>query len=426
MKRNRLLALLLALLLLLAGCAPTEEGPPQATPEPTPSPSAEPSPWMEDWELFWTTLDENYPFGDVMRRTVGRTLADIEAEFRPAAEQAGSAEELLTVLLDVGKEFGWTGHMFVHGAEWYNHWCDLFCGTEETYGAFSRYFGPRLDNEKSRALYGRTDGADAAPSETAAEPEEPNLTFAYYPEQKAAYVEVREMNPDGEDWEAEEQKLLDFYRSIEAEGYEHCIIDIRRNPGGSSYYTQLLAGPLLTRSYSEYHYQLINGGDEVWDYFDAIGIQRGWIWTIDYLPQEKLPALEPGDLEWATHFWKESTTCVAKFQQPAFTGRVWLLVGPNNYSASEYCATVCKESGVATLVGQRTSGDGLGMNPLCCVLPNSGIVYQFSTLNGLNLDGGSNEEFGTAPDIEVPEGEDALEACLRAIEEDGTEARTSP
>lgn len=89
-KRNVLPALLLALLLMLAGCAPTEEGPSQATPEPepTPSASAEPSPWMEDWELFWTTLDENYPFGDVMRRTTGRTLADIEAEYRPAAEQA--------------------------------------------------------------------------------------------------------------------------------------------------------------------------------------------------------------------------------------------------------------------------------------------------------------------------------------------------
>lgn len=422
MRHNRLPALLLALLLILAGCRPVGEGPSQATPElePTPSASAEPSPWTEDWELFWMTLDENYPFGDVMRRTTGRTLADIEAEYRPAAEQVQSAEELLAVLLDVSEKFGLTGHLWAHEAAWYNHWCDLFCGTEEEYGAFSSYFGPRLDNEKSRALYGRTEKTDAARSETAAEPKEPNLTFAYYPEQKAAYVEVREMNPDSGDWEAEEQKLVDFYRSIEAEGYKHCIIDIRRNPGGSSYYTQILAGPLLTGSYGQDHYYLINGGDEVWDYFDAVGIQRAAVRTIDYLPQEKLPALEPGDLEWATHFMKVFDTCGAKFQHPAFTGRVWLLVGPNNYSASEYCAIVCKESGAATLVGQRTGGDGLGMSPLCCVLPNSGIVYQFSTLNGLNLDGGSNEEFGTAPDIEVPEGEDALEVCLRAIEEAGS------
>lgn len=421
MKRSMLPALLLALLLILAGCAPTEEGPSQAPPEPepTPSPSAEPSPWMEDWELFWTTLDENYPFGDVMRRTTGRTLADIEAEFRPAAEQAGSAEELLAVLLDASEEFEVTGHLWVHNAALYNRWCDDFCGTEEEYGSLSTHLGQRLDNEKSRALYGRRSGTDAAQSETAAEPGEPNLTFDYYPEQKAAYVEVRLMNPDGGDFEAEEQKLVDFYQSIEAEGYEHCIIDIRRNPGGSSYYTQILVGPLMTGSYSQYHYYLINGGDEVWDYFDAVGIRRGTVWTMDYLPQEKLPTLEPGDLEWATHFMKIASSCGARFQQPAFTGRVWLLVGPNNYSASEYCAIVCKESGAATLVGQRTGGDGLGMNPLCCVLPNSGVVYQFSTVNGLNLDGGSNEEFGTAPDIEVPEGEDALEACLRAIEEAG-------
>lgn len=423
MRRNRLTALLLALLLILAGCKPTgEEGPSQAPSEPadpTPSVSAEPSPWIEDWELFWTTLDENYPFGDVMRRTTGRTLADIEAEFRPAAEQVQSAEELLAVLLDASKEFGKTGHLGIHEAEWYNHWCDLFCGTEEEYGPLSTHFGQRLDNEKSRALYGRTDGADAARSETAAEPEEPNLTFAYYPEQKAAYVEVREMNPDGGDWEAEEQKLVDFYRSIEAEGYEHCIIDIRRNPGGSSYYTQILAGPILTSSCHQQHYALINNGDEVQGYYDAIGIRRGEVWTLDYLPLDELPALEPGDLEWATHFWKVTTLVGAKFQQPAFTGRVWLLVGPNNYSASEWFAVFCKDFGFATLVGQRTGGDGIGITPLCCVLPNSGVVYQFATMNGLNLDGGSNEELGTVPDIEVPEGEDALEACLRAIEEAG-------
>ena len=183
MKRNRLLALLLALLLMLAGCRPAgEEGPSQAPsepePEPTPSVSAEPSPWMEDWELFWTTLDENYPFGDVMRRTTGRTLADIAAEFRPAAEQVQSAEELLAVLLDVSEEFEVTGHLWVHNAALYNRWCDDFCGTEEEYGSLSTHLGQRLDNEKSRALYGRTEKADAARSETAAEPEEPNLTFA--------------------------------------------------------------------------------------------------------------------------------------------------------------------------------------------------------------------------------------------------------
>ena len=434
MKRNRLTALLLALLFLLAGCRPTgEEGPSQAPsepePEPTPTSSAVPSPWMEDWELFWTTLDENYPFGDVMRRTTGRTLAEIEAEFRPAAEQAQSAGELLTVMLDVSKEFGVTGHLWVYNAETYDWNYSQARVAAEQYNAFDRY--DLLNNEKSRALYGWTDEADAAAPEETAEDEEPNLTFDYYPEQKAAYVKVREMVADGEDWEAEEQKLLDFYRSIEAEGYEHCIIDIRRNGGGYTHYIQILAGPNLSKSVVQEHYVLINEGDVVRDYFDAVGIQRGTVWTIDYLPREELPALEPGDLEWATHFMKAYIQCIATApsQKPVFSGRFWVLIDPYVYSASEQFAVLCKDSGFATLVGQRTGGDGISTartTPMCSVLPNSGVVYQFSIVNGLNLDGGSNEELGTAPDIEVPEGEDALEACLRAIEEDGTEARTSP
>ena len=95
-----------------------------------------------------------------------------------------------------------------------------------------------------------------------------------------------------------------------------------------------------------------------------------------------------------------------------------MLVGPGVYSASEMFAIFCKDTGFAPLVGQTTGGDGIGVDPMVCVLPNSGIAYQFTTINGLNLSGGSNQEMGTEPDIVVPVGVNALEVCLRAIEED--------
>lgn len=68
-----------------------------------------------------------------------------------------------------------------------------------------------------------------------------NLTFAYYPEQSAAYVKVRSMLSFGtEGFDRDQELLLDFFQTIEAEGYENCIIDIRSNGGGSDLYSRLL------------------------------------------------------------------------------------------------------------------------------------------------------------------------------------------
>lgn len=94
---------------------------------------------------------------------------------------------------------------------------------------------------------------------------------------------------------------------------------------------------------------------------------------------------------------------------------IWLLTSERVYSASEYFAVFCKDTGFATLVGTPTGGDGVGLMPFMHALPNTGICFQFSAQNGLNLDGACNEEFGTAPDIAVTPDQDALEVCLAAI-----------
>ena len=78
----------------------------------------------------------------------------------------------------------------------------------------------------------------------------------------------------------------------------------------------------------------------------------------------------------------------------------------------------CQATGFATLVGSQTGGDGIGaLDPILMRLPNSGILIQFTMMYGLNPDGSSSEEAGTAPDILSPAGEPALVTALRAIRE---------
>ncbi|KYH29724.1 peptidase family S41 [Clostridium tepidiprofundi DSM 19306] len=84
-----------------------------------------------------------------------------------------------------------------------------------------------------------------------------------------------------------------------------------------------------------------------------------------------------------------------------FEGKIYLLVDRRVYSSAESFAAFCKTSKWATLIGKRTGGDGIGIDPILCSLPNSGFVIRFTGEMGLNSDGSANEETQTEPDISV-------------------------
>jgi C-terminal processing protease CtpA/Prc len=85
-----------------------------------------------------------------------------------------------------------------------------------------------------------------------------------------------------------------------------------------------------------------------------------------------------------------------------FTGKVWLLVGPENSSATYALAKLAKQLGVATLVGQPTGGNERGLNAgqLAWVnLPNSGVAVDIPLLAQSYT--AATPDTGIAPDIAV-------------------------
>ena len=91
------------------------------------------------------------------------------------------------------------------------------------------------------------------------------------------------------------------------------------------------------------------------------------------------------------------------------------MVNENVFSSSEYAAMFSKATGFATLVGERTGGDGIGSDPLPIVLPNSGIIVRYSPIYGITSDGTNSQEFGTEPDIYTQKGKTYLQTCIDAI-----------
>lgn len=424
MKRSCLLCL--ALLLLLSSCAPTAAVTPSPvqtsapTATPPPSPTEPPSPWMEDYDMFWRVVEENYSCYAAAQRITGVDFQALKEEHRATVLKTEDSSGLYSALYKCTKAFEYTGHLRMFDDKWY---AMLMNSSHDSTDAKNRYHYELLDNPQSRALYHyeeprtpRGTGGTRSRGESTASASG-NLIFMEYPESSAVYVEILSMNSTDEakDW----AEMVAFFTRAQAEGYQNCIVDIRRNGGGTSNYgVDMVVAPNRTEPGGMEHYALVRGGKELLDYLDVV---KDWLplHPIEELPTDTLPALNPDDLALATHYFvltvgpKNGKYRVA---EPLFTGRFWLLTSPRVYSASEYLAAFCKDTGFATLVGEPTGGDGVGINPSIHVLPNSGICFQFSAENGLNLDGSCNEEFGTAPDILIEEGQDALQICLETID----------
>jgi hypothetical protein len=101
-----------------------------------------------------------------------------------------------------------------------------------------------------------------------------------------------------------------------------------------------------------------------------------------------------------------------------WTKPVYVVIDRKTYSAAEMTAAVFADNHVATLVGEKTGGDGCGfMYENTFKLPKSGIRVRIPNCVRLRRDG-TDEVAGIAPDIAVPtyQNEDSGQRATRLIE----------
>ncbi|MBL4662419.1 MAG: hypothetical protein JKY22_02395 [Flavobacteriaceae bacterium] len=98
-------------------------------------------------------------------------------------------------------------------------------------------------------------------------------------------------------------------------------------------------------------------------------------------------------------FRKDEILITPNSNHRKYSGNIFLLVDNVVFSSAETLAYFCKSTKFATVVGEKTNGDGVGTDPLLLTLPNSGIVIRFTGEMGLNPDGSANDELKTVPDI---------------------------
>ena len=283
--------------------------------------------------------------------------------------------------------------------------------------------------EEQRQETGETDTAGQA-----------DVTAKIIEEGKTAYVSIRSF--DGDSYDDDKEQLFSFYQAVR--GYDNLIIDITENDGGGmGYYRELIVAPNIDRPLYWLNYLFMKDGANNRKYspdgeegFLALDtppeqVREGMLSCLDEEDKEAagpllasvgIPAgMNEGDLRDLDLYKPSLNSIKPSAGKKMFDGRIWVLVSGQVYSASESFATFCKATGFATLVGTRTRGDGIGSTPPYFVLPNSGLVGRYSIIYGVTQDGRGSEEFGTEPDDISPDGESALDTCLRVIEA-GTDA----
>lgn len=392
---------------------------------------------LADFESLCDGLRENYPYVKLVKRQTGADLDALETAYRTKVEQCANDNAFYETLRDFIREFSFTGHLDLWGRRYESElasWRAYVRETGEaekepylealdnpvshnTYASMTKFYQEevRLTEEKRAEESGGWRGesaeaeADEEATETSGETMSANVETEILEPGKTAYVFIDTF--DYECMETDRQILRPFYEKIM--DYDNLIIDITNNLGGSMrYFDELVVAPLAGETLTVPTYQLLKGGENNRTFLRMEeGIESGLYRSVSELPVlPKLNREDAADCDW---FLREDYTVEPTGN--GFDGKIWLLVSENNYSSSEYAAMFSKASGFATLVGRKTGGDGIGTDPVYLILPNSGLVVQYSPMYGVTADGTGSEECGTVPDIVSPEGERALETCLKAI-----------
>lgn len=380
--------------------------------------------FCSDYEFLWSILETEYPLWGVAERVTGKDFSAVKEEYRQRLETPGYAntpEQFFEkIVVPCLREFGYTGHLQAISHQDYDDQYSILKQTidhGEALLPYGKHNWDTFNEPQVRAFY--TDMT--VPKQPVAKPQgeakhDSNLSFQYFPNKSAAYVSMKRMTQPNEN--DDEQTLADFFKEINRQGYQHCILDIRGNEGGSDmYWMDNIVVPNLKKPLYKTYYALIKG-EKAGKYLEKNKVA---IFPIAELSKSDFPRLNQQDyLEAHSYVAQTHTVDTARkggdgAYAPLFEGDFWLLVDDSVYSSAESFAVFCKQNDFARLVGTPTGGDGGGYAPMVMSLPETGICFRFSAGNGLNSDGSSNEEFGTQPDILIGDDEDALKRCLDDI-----------
>ncbi|HFE9685752.1 S41 family peptidase [Clostridium perfringens] len=355
---------------------------------------------IEDFNYLYKTIEENYPFLETNKRLNNVDWLSKKEEYLQRVKNTKSDIEFLMTLNSILSELnnGHT-HMITNSSQ-FRDFREIYSMNKgwqkkvqllvlNNKKALARY---NIDkNEKVQVLnQGKNENTEGIRNASTKDIVEGKIGYIYIP-QMISYYNM------GNDIE-----LIDEYLNNIKE-YQALIIDIRGNGGGDSYYwISYLVPKLIDKVYENTTYSFWKDGEIINNYLKKSKVKYstgfGEVKDLDTTKLVNLPVEVKEDFK----YYSKNTMEISPSEDSIkFKGNIYMLVDKGVYSSSEAFASFAKQTGFATLIGERTGGDGIGSDPLLHMLPNSGYIFRFSKDMGTTADGTSNEEFKTEPDYEI-------------------------
>lgn len=357
-----------------------------------------------DFDYFMSLIKQDYPYLAVNQRLNDVNFLENEARYWQRVKGAKTKREFATKLSEVISELN-NGHTDLIPLDDQNKMRDMYY---KVYGSIVQKGGTlgttykpwveTLKRKESVALYGPLPNLNKSATGEVQPQDEVfpnNVETQVIKDGKVAYIKIKSFNFFNE--KVDQPTIHSFIKAnLNA---KVLVIDIRENGGGSTeYFKNILVEPLLKKTLTIVRYNLMRTGTNNKQYIEAITkANPGVVRPIGELNPSQFPKAKPEVFTIFDSYVSDTMTYSPK-NSLGFKGNIYVLVSGRVYSASEAFASFCKDTGFATLIGQRTGGDGYGTDPALFCLPNSGIIGRYPLQYGMMANGEANEEVKTQPD----------------------------
>ncbi len=361
--------------------------------------------YIEDFNFAYNTLKEHYPFFEVNKKLYGIDwLANKEKYEAYIAESKNDADFFIRMTYVLGELHNWHTHLMPTelGIDYYISykyypifwWRHDIAKMYEKDNVRRRY---NINNETVKKYVAENMKSDDEVNKTYSK----NLMTENIIKDKLAYIRIKSLI--GDQYINQDKDIIINYLN-EIKDYPFLIIDIRGNGGGDSgYWQNFLLPKIVDKKYETKNYLFIKSGE----LYEKIFRQERFDNDIKtFLDNSSFN----DDVKKILSNFDGYTTWNMSVEPSEgsihFKGKIYLLVDNGVYSSAEMLASFCKETKLATLVGSRTAGDGIGFDPMQVDLPNTAFVMRFSNVMGVTESGSINELDQTVPDIIVQESEE--------------------
>lgn len=361
--------------------------------------------YIEDFNFAYNTLKDHYPFFEVNKKLYGVDWLNNKEKYEAYIAESKNDEDFFTRMNEVLSELNNLHTQLVPsymGLEYYisfysNPKCTWRHDIAKIYEKDDVRRRYNINNEVIENVINQYMKSDDEVNKTYSK----NLMTENIIKDKLAYIRISSLI--GMEYINQDRDIVINYLN-EIKDYPFLIIDIRGNGGGDSrYWAYFLLPNIIDKKYETKNYLLIKSGELNKKIIEQMNFNKDVKTFLDN-------SLFSDDVKKILSNFDGYTTWNISVEPNKdsirFKGKIYLLVDNGVYSSAEMLASFCKETKLATLVGSRTAGDGIGFDPMQVALPNTAFVLRFSNNMGLTESGSINELDQTVPDIIVQESEE--------------------